>query len=128
MSPLAAYQSAGFPAVQPLDWAETALGQDVLGLAEERWDMQALRGASTTMAEIEILENRPDAARTRLVPLRDRPGLRECDVTMFLPLLAWAYLELGQVDLAAEAVEKALARARPEEMRQCWWRRRGCKP
>jgi len=68
------------------------------------------------MAELEILEGRAEAARERLVPLLDRPGLEECDVTVLLPVLAWAHLERGQVDEAAEAVEQALRRARSEEM------------
>jgi hypothetical protein len=36
---------------------------------------------------------------------------------MLLPVLAWAQLELGQVDVAAGTVEQALRRSRPEEMR-----------
>jgi tetratricopeptide (TPR) repeat protein len=43
--------------------------------------------------------------------------LEECDVPLLLPVLAWAYLELGQTDEAARTVEQALARARPEGMR-----------
>jgi hypothetical protein len=38
-------------------------------------------------------------------------------VTLLLPVLAWAQLELGQVDEAADTVGQALRRARPEEMR-----------
>ena len=95
----------------------TAQAQDALALAEGSGDLQALRWAATTMAELDILEGRPEAARARLVPLLDRPGLEECDVTTLLPVLAWAQLELGQVDEAAENVEQALRRARPEEMR-----------
>jgi hypothetical protein len=68
------------------------------------------------MAEIDIVEDRAEAARARLVLLLDRPGLEECDVTVLLPVLAWAYLELGQVDLAENMVEQALRRARRETM------------
>jgi tetratricopeptide (TPR) repeat protein len=38
-------------------------------------------------------------------------------VTALLPVLAWAYLEQGQVAQASDVVGQALARARPEEMR-----------
>jgi len=95
----------------------TASLQEAGTLAERGGDLQALRMASGVMAEIEILEGHAEAATTRLVPLLDRPGREECDVTMVLPVLAWAQLELGQLDQATDAVEQALKRARPEEMR-----------
>jgi tetratricopeptide (TPR) repeat protein/transcriptional regulator with XRE-family HTH domain len=94
----------------------TALVQQALVLAEESSDLQALRWASALMAEIEMLERRPEAARIRLLPLLDRLGLEECDVTLLLPVLAWAQLELGQVDDATVTVEQAVVRARREEM------------
>ncbi|HET7035868.1 MAG TPA: transposase, partial [Thermomicrobiaceae bacterium] len=72
---------------------------------------------AATLAEIEILTSHPAEASARLVPLLDRPDLQECDVTTLLPVLAWARLELGQLDEAAAAVEQALGRARPEGMR-----------
>jgi hypothetical protein len=97
--------------------AATASVQEVLTLAEGSGDLQALRWASAVMAEIDIVEGRPEAARARLLPLLDRPGMEECDVTTLLPVLAWARLGVGEVDLAAAAAEQALARARPEGMR-----------
>jgi tetratricopeptide (TPR) repeat protein len=97
--------------------AATAAAGEALALSEGGGDLQGLRFAAGVLAEIEILEGRAEAARARLAPLLDRPGLEECDVTMLLPLLAWAHLELGQVEPAADTVEQALTRARPEEMR-----------
>jgi tetratricopeptide (TPR) repeat protein/DNA-binding XRE family transcriptional regulator len=100
------------------DWATGAsVAGEAAALARRGSDLQGLRWASGVLAEIEIVEGRAEAASARLVPLLDRPGLQECDVTMLLPVLAWAQLELGQVDEAAETVEQALTRARPEEMR-----------
>ncbi|MGH2389607.1 MAG: hypothetical protein ACRDIE_15510, partial [Chloroflexota bacterium] len=100
------------------EWsAATTSVREALDLTEGGGDLQALRWASGVMAEVDILEGRPAAARARLLPLLDRPGLKECDVTRLLPLLAWAQLDLGEVDLAADAVGQALARAQPEEMR-----------
>jgi tetratricopeptide (TPR) repeat protein len=69
------------------------------------------------MAELDIQEGRPAAARDLLLPLLDRLGLHECEVTRFLPVLAWAHLELGEIEQAAAVVQQALARARPEQMR-----------
>jgi tetratricopeptide (TPR) repeat protein len=97
--------------------AATAAVREALALSEGSGDLQGLRYAAGVMAEIEILEGRAEAAGARLAPLLDRPGLEECDVTLLLPVLAWAYLELGHVDLAADTVEQALTRARREEMR-----------
>jgi tetratricopeptide (TPR) repeat protein len=97
--------------------AAAAQARDALALSEGSGDLQALRWASGVLAELEIREDRPEAAVARLVPLLDRPGLEECDATMLLPVLAWAQLELGQADLAADAVEQAVRRARPEGMR-----------
>jgi tetratricopeptide (TPR) repeat protein len=99
-------------------WTDAMVSaQAAVDLAKRNGDLQALRWASGVMAEIEILEGRAEAARARLAPLLDRPGLQECDVTTLLPVLAWAHLELGQVEQAADAVEQALTRAEPEDMR-----------
>ncbi|MGH2389139.1 MAG: tetratricopeptide repeat protein, partial [Chloroflexota bacterium] len=91
--------------------------RDALTISEQSGDLQARRLASGVLAELDILEGRPEAARARLLPLLDRSGLEECDVTLLLPVLAWAHLELDQVDLAVDAVDQTFRRARPEEMR-----------
>ena len=97
--------------------AATAVVQEAIDLAERSGDLQALRWASGVMAELDVLEGRPEAAAARLGPLLDRKGLQECDVTTLLPVLAWVYLEQDQMDRAAEAVGQALARTRPQDMR-----------
>jgi tetratricopeptide (TPR) repeat protein len=100
------------------DWpAVASYVQEASTQAERHRDLQALRLASTWLAELDVLEGRADAAIARLVPLLDRPGLEEEDVTFFLPVLAWAHLEADDVAQAAEAVAQALARMRPENMR-----------
>jgi tetratricopeptide (TPR) repeat protein len=99
-------------------WAEaTAQTQEAVALAQRSGDLQALRLVSPVMAELDVLEGRPQAASARLVPLLDRPGLEECDVTLLMPVLAWAQLELGQVEQATATVAQVLRRARREEMR-----------
>jgi tetratricopeptide (TPR) repeat protein len=100
------------------DWGTAAAaGGEATALAQGYGDLQGLRWASSVMAELEILEDHPDLAGARLRPLLDRPALEEGDVTALLPVLAWAHLELGQVEQAADALDQALTRARPEEMR-----------
>jgi tetratricopeptide (TPR) repeat protein len=99
-------------------WAEArTMAQEALALAEDCDDLQARRWAATDLATLDILEGRPEAARDRLLPLLDRPGVEECDVTTLLPVLAWAYLQLEQVEQANELVGQALARGRREDMR-----------
>ena len=95
----------------------TGAVREALELAEWSGDLEALRWVAGVIAELDILEGRAEAARARLLPLLDRPDLQECNVTMLLPVLAWAELELGRLELADAAVEQALRRARPEEMR-----------
>jgi tetratricopeptide (TPR) repeat protein len=90
---------------------------EAVALAGRGGDVQALRQAASLLAEVEILTGRPGDARARLVPLLDRPGLEEYDVTALLPVLAWAHLALGEVAQAGDVVEQAIRRTRPEGLR-----------
>jgi tetratricopeptide (TPR) repeat protein len=120
-----------------VSWAAAyaLLHRGQLRLAEGRWeeaapylveavthagrggDLQALRQAAGLLAELEILTGRPGDAHARLVPLLDRPGLEEYDVTALLPVLAWAHLALGEVAKAEQVAERAIRRTRPEGLR-----------
>jgi tetratricopeptide (TPR) repeat protein len=80
-------------------------------------DLQLVRWAARSLAELEIRQGCAPAACARLVPLLDRPGLAEFDVTAFLPTLAWAYLTSGHLAQAEHTVEQALGRARAEQLR-----------
>jgi tetratricopeptide (TPR) repeat protein len=95
------------------DEATTAL-DEAIAIAAAAEDLERLRYAAYHRAYLDLLQGNPEAARARLVPLLDRPGLQEFDVTMLLPLLALAYLELGDRTKASRTVQEALARARPE--------------
>ncbi|MGE5334654.1 MAG: AAA family ATPase, partial [Nitrososphaerota archaeon] len=74
-------------------------------------DLQALRWAHGTLAERELLQGKPDLALRRLEPLLDRPGEQVIDVTNLLPLLAWAYSDLGMERQASATVEAGIRRA-----------------
>jgi tetratricopeptide (TPR) repeat protein len=80
-------------------------------------DLHAQRLASGTLAEVEIRQGRAEAARTRLLPLLDRPGLQEIYVMLMLPALAWAHLEIGEVAEAERTIEQALRRAQAQDLR-----------
>src|SRR5207244_6819519 len=75
-------------------------------------DLHLRRIVQRLLAEHDLREGRPAAARARLVPLLDRPGLEELDVTRLLPHLAWAHLEVGDVTAAVEVAGQAVRRAR----------------
>ena len=88
--------------------------EDCIATARQSGDLQALRLAQVTLAERDLLQGRPTAAYARLAPLLDRPGLEEWQVTELLPVLAWAHLELGEVELAADVASRAVGRARAQ--------------
>ena len=75
-------------------------------------DLHVLRPAYRLLAECDILEGQPETARARLLPLLDRPGLEEWDVTALLPTLAWAHLDLGDPVQAEDTLALAFRRAR----------------
>jgi Tfp pilus assembly protein PilF len=87
-------------------------------VAESHRDRQALRLVHAVLAEDDLLHSRPDAARARLEPLLDAPDQHELDLTAFLWLLAWAYLDLGDDQQAENVIEQNIERART----QTYWR------
>jgi tetratricopeptide (TPR) repeat protein len=80
-------------------------------------DLEARRLAQGMLAERDLLAGEPGAARDRILPLLDQPGLQEWTVTGLLPVLAWAQLELGEVEEAALVIGQAVVRARAQHMR-----------
>jgi tetratricopeptide (TPR) repeat protein len=77
-------------------------------------DLQALRWASGLMAELDLMQERPQAAIERLTPLLDRPNVQELDVTFLLPRLAWAQLGRGEIAQALSLATEAVQRARTQ--------------
>ncbi len=90
--------------------------REAIAAAEHTGDLQALRWAARVMAELDLGAGRTAAVIARLVPLLDRPGKEEYDVTTLLPVPAAAHLARDQVSQAEALIEQALTRARPEEM------------
>jgi tetratricopeptide (TPR) repeat protein len=85
--------------------------EEVIARARSSGDLQNLRAAQSALAERDLMEGRPDVARGRLEPLLDQPDHQETDVTLFLPRLAWARLDLGAMPEAEALVEQSIARA-----------------
>jgi tetratricopeptide (TPR) repeat protein len=103
------------------DWEEASRYLEESSTVFERWGWGqrfALRVAQSLLAERDILAGHADMARGRLVPLLDRDGGEEHIVTTYvLPALAWAYLERGEADQAAQFVADATRRARAQNYR-----------
>ena len=87
-----------------------------LTLAQRNHDLQALCWVKAALAEWDLLSGRPEAARVRLAPLLDAPGLMVSYSRESLSLLAWAYLELGEVDQAQALLAQVLRTARQARM------------
>jgi tetratricopeptide (TPR) repeat protein len=73
-----------------------------------------LLDAHARLAEREILEGHPDAACARLAPLLDAARQEVWGRPYAQAILAWAYLEMGDVAAAGELVGHAVRRARGE--------------
>jgi tetratricopeptide (TPR) repeat protein len=94
-------------------WTEAATYlEESCALATRSGNLVPLRWAQLVLAERDVLDGQPEAARGRLKPLLDRPGLEEQQVVYLLPTLAWAHLEGGDAGQAATVVEQAVRRAR----------------
>jgi tetratricopeptide (TPR) repeat protein len=65
---------------------------------------EILERAEAALAELAILEGRAELARQRLQPLLEEAG---ANLPFLLPVLAWAYLELGETKRALELAEQA---------------------
>jgi tetratricopeptide (TPR) repeat protein len=91
--------------------------EECRSMAARSGDLHGLRAAQGALAELDLREGRPAAARARLVPLLDRPGVQEWAVTELLPVLAWAYLELDEAAQAADVATQATQRARVQTNR-----------
>jgi tetratricopeptide (TPR) repeat protein len=87
-----------------------------LTLAEQNHDLQVLCWVQGPLAEWDLLSGRPEAARGRLAPLLDAPGLMVSYSRESLALLPWAYLELGEADQAQALLAQVLSIARQARM------------
>lgn len=125
---LAASTSSWFTAYPALHLGELRLGQGAWDeasellemaviIAQRSRDMQALRFAHQALAKLDLLHGRPEAARERLEPLLDRPGLAEVHVTGLLAVFARVQLALGDAERAERLLTEALNRAANQNTR-----------
>ena len=94
------------------DWdAASCYLEEALATAEHHDNLAAQLDAQTALAERDLWEGHPEAARARLVPLLDHLDLAGEWASAPLSWLAWAHLELGNVDQASEVAAQAVTRA-----------------
>ncbi len=99
-------------------WAEaTEHLEDSVRLAESSGLIIPLRMAQGVLAELDLLQERPREARARLMPHLDPAALGWKDAGFLVAKLAWAHLELGDLDQATELVEQAIRHARAKDDR-----------
>jgi tetratricopeptide (TPR) repeat protein len=87
-----------------------------LALAQRNHDMQVLCAVQGLLAEWDLLAGRAEDARVRLVPLLDTPGPQVSFSKEALAMLAWAYLELGNIEQARILLAQVLSTARQAQM------------
>lgn len=100
-----------------------ARGQREAAIQYQREAIEAIQGSPPRIlrpvqgkiAEFELLEGHADAARARLEALFTSTGHEEDLIaTSLLPLLAWAYHDLGEREHAEETVKHAITHATQE--------------
>ena len=90
--------------------------KEALTLAQQNHDIQSLCWVQGALAEWDLLSRRPEAARVRLAPLLDAPGLMVSYSKEAIALLAWAYLELDEADRAQALLAQVLSTVRKEQI------------
>jgi tetratricopeptide (TPR) repeat protein len=114
-----AFTQLGIVALREGAWEEASTRfEKLIAIARTMGDLQGLRYGNQALAELDLLQGHPEEAIVRLEPLLDRPGFKEHDVTFLLPTLAWAHLELGDVERAQQVVTDAIERLENEGNRR----------
>jgi tetratricopeptide (TPR) repeat protein len=84
---------------------------DALAIARRGGQLWALRAGELVLAQLDLIEGRPELARERLEPFLDRPEFEEWQVTEMLPTLAAAYEGSGDLGQAEHTIQEAIRRA-----------------
>jgi tetratricopeptide (TPR) repeat protein len=84
---------------------------------EQRRNHRVLHWMHWSLAEQDLLAGQPEKAATRLTPFLTMPNRKSGYIREVLPLLAWAYLELGEAPRAQTLLTRLIAEAREARMR-----------
>jgi tetratricopeptide (TPR) repeat protein len=86
--------------------------QGAVALGEQSWFRFTLNRAQRELAEVELVIGGAAEVRAWLEPVVNEPGRQgDNDITPLLPLLAWAYIELGDEGAAEQLLDRAAAQA-----------------
>jgi predicted ATPase/DNA-binding XRE family transcriptional regulator len=99
----------GFVCFGEGSWAQAVGYLEEAAVLSDSTTPEALMMAQSVRAEIDILEGRPEAARTQMETLLGRFGSEHGDYANLLPKLAWAYLELRDLAQASGVAAQAVA-------------------
>ncbi len=87
-------------------------------LAQETESSQILEAVQAALAERELLNGQPEAARTRLTSWFPEAGRMNLSAEHILPLLAWTHLERGEVSQAQELLQQLIDHRRAAQERR----------
>jgi tetratricopeptide (TPR) repeat protein/transcriptional regulator with XRE-family HTH domain len=89
-------------------------------LAEPKGMLHYLPHPHDALTERELLAGCGDAAKQRLAPLIEHPRLQKLEVAKCLHLLAWAHLELGELEAAERWITQAVELATAHDYQIAW--------
>jgi transcriptional regulator with XRE-family HTH domain/tetratricopeptide (TPR) repeat protein len=98
-----------------------AVLEETAALAQQRNDRPGEAYAIKTLAEYDLIEGRARAAHQRLAMLLSKQGIQDWEwlMVLTLPYQAWAELELGQFERAAQTSRDCVDRARARSYKLC---------
>jgi tetratricopeptide (TPR) repeat protein len=91
--------------------------EHVIDEARRSGDVQALRDANHWLARLDLAQEEPERALDRLTPLHDSQAQEEIDIADMVPILAGAYVESGQFEIASSLLHNGIEKARKHERR-----------
>jgi tetratricopeptide (TPR) repeat protein len=83
----------------------------IMAAADPKRDLWTIRYGQQVLANVDLLNGKPEAALSRLEGLLDRPGLEEPFVNPLLCAMAEAHVDLGEEEEAEQLIANTLRRA-----------------
>jgi predicted ATPase/class 3 adenylate cyclase len=97
--------------------AATQSAETGLALAEQRSELMWVWWAQRLLAETDLERGDPAAASARLSPLLHRANIAALELDVLLPVLVWAQLESGEVEVAEHLLAQTCIRLRAQHHR-----------
>jgi tetratricopeptide (TPR) repeat protein len=91
---------------------------EAVKLAQATQSSQIEEAVQAALAERELLNGQPEAARPRLKPWSSEAGRMNLSAEQILPLLAWIYVEQGEESQAQELLQQLIEHRRAAQERR----------